>query len=131
MKLIYMLVNKNKFLTISEVAKLLDLKDPNTNKLSTHTLRFWETKFKLLKPTTLSGGRRYYSKKNIEFIRLIIFLLKEQGLTINGAIKAINNRSKKLDDGKTLSIKDTYDKVKIKLKTKKILNKIKKLKFKN
>jgi DNA-binding transcriptional MerR regulator len=119
--------NKTKLLSISAVARLFGLKNLKTNKLSTHTLRFWETKFKKLKPTILSGGRRFYSKKNIEVINLIIFLLKDQGLTINGAIKAMNNKSKELDDTKPLSIKGNYYKLRIKHKSKNILKKIKKL----
>ena len=118
---------KNKLLAISEVAKLLNLTNLKSNTISTHTLRFWETKFKQLKPIILKGGRRYYSEKNIEIVKIIIFLLKEQGLTINGAIKAMNNRSKELDATKTLSIKGNYYKKHIKLRSKKILEKIKKL----
>jgi DNA-binding transcriptional MerR regulator len=114
-----------KLVTISEVAKIFHLKNPKTNKLSTHTLRFWETKFKQLKPTTLVGGRRYYSKKNIEVIKTIIFLLKDQGLTVNGAIKFMNRKFNKLDDTKTLSIKGEYYKKKIKLKSTNILKRIK------
>ena len=122
-----MLENKNKLLSISEVAEMFGLKNPKTNKLLNHSLRFWETKFKQLKPSILAGGRRYYSKKNIEIVRMIIFLLKEQGLTINGAIKVMNDKSKKLDDIKTLSIRDKYYKKKIKNKSINILEKIKKL----
>jgi len=118
---------KNKLLLISEVAKLLNLTNPKSNKISTHTLRFWETKFKQLKPIVLKGGRRYYSEKNIEIVKIIIFLLKEQGLTINGAIKAMNNKSKELDATKTLSIKGNYYIKLIKFRSKKILEKIKKL----
>ena len=121
------LQNKHKLLTISDVAKMFGLKNPKTKKLLTHTLRFWETKFKQLKPTILTGGRRYYSNKNIEVVSLIIFLLKEQGMTISGAVKAMNNNSKKLDEPKGLSIKGEYYKKNIKLKSKKILEKLKKL----
>ena len=121
-------LNKTKLLSISEVAKLFKLKNPKTNKLLTHTLRFWETKFKQLKPTILDGGRRYYSEKNIKVVKMIIFLLKDQGLTINGAIKAMNSKSKELDETKALSIKGTYYKKHIKLKSKNLLEKIKKLK---
>ena len=122
-----MLKNKFKLLTISEVAKLFHLRDKKTNKPTTHTLRFWETKFKMLKPTILSGGRRYYSEKNIELIKMIIFLLKDQGLTINGAIKVMHDKSKKLDVTKALSIRGEYYKKNIKIKSINILNKIKKL----
>jgi len=59
-----MLKIKSKLLTISEVVKVFNLRNSKTKKISTHTLRFWETKFKQLKPTILSGGRRYYSEKN-------------------------------------------------------------------
>ena len=123
-----MLKNKNKLLSISKVANIFNLKNPKTNKLLTHRLRFWESKFKQLKPTILSSGRRYYSEKNIEVIRMIIFLLKEQGLTIKGAIKVMNSNSKKLDVAKSTSIKGEYYKKNIKLKSKSILDKIKRLK---
>lgn len=122
-----MLKIKSKLLTISEVVKVFNLRNSKTKKISTHTLRFWETKFKQLKPTILSGGRRYYSEKNIEILKVIIFLLKDQGLTINGAIKAMNNKTKELDVTKALSIKGNYYKKSIKLKSIQILKKIKKL----
>ena len=122
-----MMRNKNKFFTISEVAKMFNLINPKTNKLSIHTLRFWETKFKQLKPTILTGGRRYYTAKNIEDVKMIIFLLKDQGLTINGAVKVMSIKTKELDATKTLSIKGDYYKTNIKLKSQKILDKIKKL----
>jgi len=122
-----MLKNTTKLLSISKTAEILSLKNPKNNKPLTHTLRFWETKFKQLKPTILSGGRRYYSEKNIDVIKMIIFLLKDQALTINGAIKVMNDKSKELDDTKSLSIKDDYYKKNIKIKSKKILLKIKKL----
>ena len=122
-----MLKNKDKLLNISQTAKILGLKNKKNQKPSTHTLRFWETKFKQLKPTILSGNRRYYSAKNIKILKLIIFLLKEQGLTINGAIKLMNEKVKKLDDQKRSSIKAEYYKENIKTKSKIILNKIKKI----
>ena len=122
-----MLRNKVKLLTISGVAKMLNLRNPKTNKLLNHTIRFWEGKFKQLKPTILTGGRRYYTAKNIEDVKMIIFLLKDQGLTINGAIKTMNGKTKELDETNTSSIKGNYYKKKIKLKSKKILQRIKKL----
>ena len=58
---------------------------------------------------------------------MIIFLLKDQGLTINGAIKTMNGKTKELDETKTLSIRSEYYKKNIKLKSKNILQKIKNL----
>ena len=122
-----MLKKTIKYLTISEVAKILNLKNKKTNKFSTHTLRYWETKFKQLKPSVLSGGRRYYSEKDLKIIKMIIYLLKDQGLTVNGAIKVLNTKPKELDDPKSLSIKGVYYRNNIILKSKNILQKIKKL----
>tara|TARA_B100000767_G_scaffold262688_1_gene275631 strand:+ start:2658 stop:3029 length:372 start_codon:yes stop_codon:yes gene_type:complete len=121
-----MLKKKNKLLSISDVALQLNLINKKNKKLATHTLRFWEKTFKQLKPTTLAG-RRYYSVKDVEVIKMIIFLLREQCLTINGAKKIMNANLKQLDDTKSSSIKTEYYKEKIKKKTKDILYRIKKL----
>ena len=77
--------------TIGEVARILNLTNPKTGSLSTHTIRFWEKEFKQLKPKILTGNRRYYDQKNIEILKKIKFLLKDQGMTINGAKKLLNN----------------------------------------
>jgi DNA-binding transcriptional MerR regulator len=122
-----MLKNKYQLLNISQVAKVLGLINKKSKKPLTHTLRFWETKFKQLKPTILSGNRRYYSSKNIKILKMIIFLLKEQGLTINGAIKLMNDPANKLDETKASSINAEYYKKNIKTKSKNILEKIKKI----
>ena len=77
--------------TIGEVTKMLGLIDKKTGHLQTHTLRYWETQFKQIKPLIRAGKRRYYSKKNFQIIKLIKFLLKEKGLTINGVKKILSN----------------------------------------
>ena len=106
----------------------MGLENNKSSKLSTHTLRFWESKFKQIKPTILSGSR-YYSKKDVEIISLIKFLLKEQGLTIEGVKKILNKKINSLDDPRVSSITSDYYKAKIKTKSKMLLNKIKKLKI--
>ena len=121
------LKNKIKLLSISQVTIMFGMINKKNKKPATHILRFWETKFKQLKPTIFPGGRRYYSPKDIEVIKMIIFLLKEQGLTINGAIKLMNSTVKELDDTNASSIKATYYKKKIKAKSKLILDKLKKI----
>ena len=77
-----------KYYSISEVSELCSVK--------THTLRFWESEFKSLKPITRKGNRRYYQKKDIEMIRKIQALLYEEGLTISGVKR--NLSSSKKDD---------------------------------
>ena len=91
--------------TIGEVAKELGLIDKKTGYLKTHTLRYWETQFKQIKPLIRAGKRRYYSKKNLQIIKLIKFLLKEKGLTINGVKKILNNPEiYSLDDNMNLGL---------------------------
>ena len=75
--------------TIGEITKELGLIDKKTGHLQTHTLRYWETQFRQIKPIIRAGKRRYYSKKNFQIIKLIKFLLKEKGLTINGVKKIL------------------------------------------
>ena len=96
----------NAYKTISEVVKILGLKSKKGRKLPTHTIRFWEKEFKQLKPKILNGNRRYYDSKNIELLKKIHFLLKEQGMTINGVKKFLKNKeSLKLDELTNNSIK--------------------------
>ena len=111
--------------TIGEVVKLLGLKSKKGQSLPTHTIRFWEKEFKQIKPKILNGNRRYYDEKNIKLLKKIHFLLKEQGMTINGVKKILdNNQPLKLDENKNKSINPND----IKNKLIKISSLIKKLK---
>ena len=111
--------------TISEVAKILDLKVNKKGALPTHIIRFWETQFKQIKPKILNSNRRYYDEKNIDLLRKIKYLLKDQGMTINGVKKILDNdETLKLDEMADKSIKAE----KLKNKLTKISNILKTLK---
>ena len=117
--------------TIGEVTKELGLIDKKTGHLQTYILRYWETQFKQIKPLIRAGKRRYYSKKNLQIIKLIKFLLKEKGLTINGVKKILNNPEiQSLDDNMNLGVykPDLQNTKIIKEKIKKISKIIKELK---
>ena len=91
--------------TIGEIAEKLNLVNEKTGRLMTHTIRYWESQFKQIKPTIRAGKRRYYSKKDFEVIKYIKFLLKEKGFTINGVKSLLNeNKSHFLDDVNNLGI---------------------------
>ena len=85
--------------TISEVARELNLIDKKTGKLQTHTIRYWETQFKQIKPTIMAGRRRYYSSKNIKMLNYIKTLLKVEGFTIIGVKKILDSRKLESIDG--------------------------------
>ncbi len=111
--------------TIGEVAKMLNLKSNNKGVLSTHVIRYWQTQFKQIKPKILNSNRRYYDEKTINLLKKVKFLLKDQGMTINGVKKILNNEdSLKLDEMADKSIKAEN----LKNKLLKISNKLKNLK---
>ena len=113
----------DKLITISELSKKLNLIDPINKKPQNYILRFWEKKFRQIKPRIINK-RRYYSIKQIQIIELINYLLKERGLTIEGAKNVLNTDINKLDEYNSNSLKAQY----IKKKTRVILNKIRNLK---
>tara|TARA_Y100000590_G_scaffold130298_1_gene148843 strand:- start:502 stop:870 length:369 start_codon:yes stop_codon:yes gene_type:complete len=90
--------------SISEVAKILNLINVKNGTLSTHTLRYWEKEFKQIKPKIFAGKRRYYDKHTIEILKKIKFLLKDQGMTIIGVKKQLNDNNSFLDEKSYTSI---------------------------
>ena len=114
--------------TIGEVVKLIGLKSKKGQSLPTHTIRYWEKEFKQIKPKILNGNRRYYDEKNIKLLKKVYFLLKEQGMTINGVKKILNNNEPlKLDETANDSIKADILKTKL-VNISKIIKSLKKLK---
>jgi DNA-binding transcriptional MerR regulator len=75
------------YYSIGEVARLFHVNESN--------LRFWEKEFpKVIKPKKNAKGTRFYTKEDIESIRLVYFLVKEKGMTLEGARKRLNEEKK-------------------------------------
>ena len=53
---------ENAYKTIGEVARELGLIDKKNGNIQTHTLRYWETQFKQIRPLIKAGKRRYYDE---------------------------------------------------------------------
>ena len=122
-----MIMNKSEdaYKTIGEVVKILKLKSRNKNVSPTHTIRYWEKEFKQIRPKILNGNRRYYDKKNIELLKKVHFLLKEQGMTISGVKKLLShNDPLKLDEISNQSIRTDNLKSKL-IKISSIIKKLK------
>tara|TARA_B100001057_G_scaffold106410_1_gene104063 strand:+ start:675 stop:1037 length:363 start_codon:yes stop_codon:yes gene_type:complete len=117
--------SESAYKTIGEVAKILKLHPNKKGTLPTHIIRFWETQFNQIKPKILNANRRYYDEKTINLLKKVKFLLKEQGMTINGVKKILNNEVPlKLDEFADKSIK--AEKLKNKLfKISKIIKELK------
>ncbi len=99
------------YYSISEVAKLIDVKPP--------VLRYWEEEFKELHPKKTKGGRRAYTKKEIDLISSIKRLLYEERYSIEGARKKLKN------NGGASSHEEIHPKVDVGEADKNILQEIK------
>ena len=124
------MINKSitAYKTISEVVQILGLKSKKGKSLPTHTIRYWEKEFKQIKPKIFNGNRRYYDQKNIEILKKVHFLLKEQGMTINGVKKILDNeKTLKLDEFSNQSISSSNVKKKL-IKISKLIKNLKNLK---
>ena len=74
---------EKKYYTIREVAELLELPLP--------TLRYWESRFTIIKPSRTSTGRRMYTPSDIEKIRIVYFLVRDKGLHLDAAQEQLRN----------------------------------------
>lgn len=75
-----------KYYKIREVAEIIGL-PPST-------LRFWESRFTIIKPKRNAKGIRFYTPSDIEHLRMVAYLVKEKGLHLEAAEEQIRaNRS--------------------------------------
>ena len=76
--------NNEYFVSINEVSKRLNV--------PAHTLRYWEKQFPVaIRPTTGTGGRRYYRPETVEKLIAIKDLLYTHGMTIAGVKKLLRD----------------------------------------
>ena len=116
-----------KLISITDATKIIGLIDKKNKRPINSTLRYWETKFKQIKPKKINN-RRYFTQKQVELLKMIKFLLKNKGMTISGVKNLLNSNTNKLDVNSFISLKNDYFKNSLKLKSKNILDKISKLK---
>ena len=66
-----------RYYKIGEVAKAFDV--------NTSLIRFWENEFEILKPKKNKKGNRLFTPEDLENLKMIYFLVKEKGFTLEGA----------------------------------------------
>ena len=59
-------------------------------------IRYWESKFDCIKPDKNKKGNRMFTPSDIENFKLIYHLVKEKGMTLEGANNAMKRRGKKV-----------------------------------
>jgi DNA-binding transcriptional MerR regulator len=74
---------EKKYFTIGEVAEELGV--------ATSLIRFWEGEFDIIKPKKNRKGNRQFTKEDIKNVKLIYYLVKEKGFTLQGARDFIKN----------------------------------------
>ena len=79
---------KKLYYTIGEVSDMFDV--------NTSLIRFWESEFDVLKPKKNNKGNRLFTPDDIEHLKVIYNLVKEQGLTLEGAKKYLKENKKQI-----------------------------------
>lgn len=99
-----MLENQKVYYKIGEVAKMFNV--------STSLIRYWEKEFKMIKPNKTANGLRQFTPKDIDNFQLIYHLVKEKGMTIQGARDYIKSKKQK-DDFDKLEVINTLKRTKV------------------
>ncbi len=87
------------YYSISEVAKMFNVNES--------LLRYWEKEFPIIAPRKAGGNVRQYRKEDIENIRLVYHLVKEKGMTLQGAKQRL-----KANKEKTIQTAEIVDRLK-------------------
>lgn len=76
------------YYTMGEVSEMFDVKPS--------LLRYWEGQFSELKPKKNKKGNRLFTPKDIEWLKLIYHLVKERGMTLEGARKSLKQNKSEI-----------------------------------
>jgi DNA-binding transcriptional MerR regulator len=67
--------------------------------IKSHTLRFWESEFKVIRPRRASSNQRLYRREDVEVILKIKHLIQEEGHTIAGTRRCLVRERESEDRG--------------------------------
>lgn len=87
------------YYSIGEVARMFNVNES--------LLRYWEKEFPTISPRKASGNVRQYRQEDIENIRLVYHLVKEKGLTLQGAKQRL-----KVNKGQTTTTAEVVTRLK-------------------
>ena len=86
------------YYSISEISKLVDEEQL--------ILRYWEKNFNLIKPRKNRAGNRVYSEKDLNIIKSIKYLIREEKLSLAGAKEKLSTMNFDVDETKTEQLFD-------------------------
>jgi len=76
------------YYTIGEVAAMFQV--------NTSLIRFWEKEFEVLNPKKNKKGNRLFTVEDLDNLKIIFNLVKDQGLTLDGAKKYLRDNKKEV-----------------------------------
>ncbi len=81
---------QKKYYSIGEIAKML--------KVAPSLIRFWESRFSSINPRKSKNGVRQYTVADIEKLKMVYYLVKERGYTLQGAEEILTKKEDKVQD---------------------------------
>lgn len=91
------------FYSMGEVSEMFDVKPS--------LLRYWEEQFPSLKPQRNKKGNRLYSPQDVELLKTIFHLVKERGMTIEGAKKALREERREGTVARTAQLMERLQRI--------------------
>jgi len=79
--------------------------------VKTSLIRYWEQEFDIIRPKKTKGGVRLFTRKDVDQFELIYHLIKEKGMTLQGAQEYIRNK-KENNDFEKLEVINTLKRTK-------------------
>ena len=104
------------FFSIGEASKI--------TQVAPYVMRYWETEFRLLRPSRRESGQRYYSRKDLETILKIKDLLHVKRFTIPGAKKFLSEQKRSAGEQIKMELSDHGAAANILKETRKTLEEI-------
>lgn len=90
------------YYAIGEVAEMLNV--------PVSTVRFWENEFDILKPMKNKKGNRLFTQADVRNLKIIHHLVKEEGMTLEGARKKLSGKWDETDNN--FEINESLQKIK-------------------
>ncbi len=84
----YINLPEKRYYKIGEIA--------NAFEVNTSLIRFWENEFDILKPKKNKKGNRLFTEEDLKNLKLIYFLVKEKGFTLDGAKNKLKENPEKI-----------------------------------
>lgn len=80
------LLSEKEYFSIGDVSEIVGVEP--------YVIRYWESKFGLIRPARRESGQRKFTRRDVESILQVKELLYDRGFTIEGAKKHLKDRAK-------------------------------------